>query len=98
MLKPVHNGYALTENYVYKDIAVPKGYVTDGISYKFRFVGILINKYDHRYIKAAIVHDWLTDLGDWDKANQYFEELLPETLTAKVMVKAVKIYKKVKGY
>lgn len=93
-ITPCGTGYVLCKDFRYKDVVVPKGYLTDGISYKFRLVGIFLNKFDPRYIKAVIVHDYLTDNGDWEKANQYFEELLPKSTTSKVMVKSVKIYYK----
>lgn len=92
MLIPNGDKYELTQDLVYKDVTVPKGYLTDGISYKLRVLALFINKFDPRYIVAAIVHDYLTDLGDWDKGNKYFEELLPEDLRSKVMVIGVKGY------
>ena len=96
LLKPKGNKYQLANDYVYKDICVPNGYLTDGISYKFRLLGIFINRFDPRYIEAVVVHDYLTDLGFWDKANEYFEELLPRTKTAHIMVMAVKLYERLK--
>ena len=94
MLEPSKKRYRLIRPITYKDVTVPIGYETDGISYKFRFFGIFLNKFDPLYIKAVIVHDYLTDLGQWDKANRYFEELLPNTTTAKAMLIGVKIYYK----
>lgn len=98
MLEPYGDKYRLTKPIQYKDVNVPIGYLTDGISYKFRFFGIFINKFDPQYIEAVIVHDFLTDKGQWEKANKYFEEMLPNTKTAKLMVLGVKIYAKVNGY
>lgn len=94
MLEPSGKRYRLIRPVTYKDVTVPIGYETDGISYKFRFFGIFLNKFDPLYIKAVIVHDYLTDLGQWVKANRYFEELLPNTTTAKAMLIGVKIYYK----
>ncbi len=96
-LSPSTNGYRLSEDYNYKDVTVPQGYITDGISYKFRLIGIFINRFDYRYIEAVVVHDYLTDLDEWDKANRYFRELLPNTLVAQMMVDAVDLYKWIKG-
>lgn len=97
MIEPSGKKYKLTKELVYKDVTVPVGYETDGISYKFRLVGIFINKFDPMYIEAVIVHDYLTDLGDWERANRYFEEMLPDTLTARSMVIGVKLYRKLIG-
>ena len=48
----------LVEEYRYKDIIVPKGFLTDGASIpkylKWRF-----DPFDERWKEAAIVHDWL---------------------------------------
>ena len=93
-LEPSGSKYKLTTAYVYKDVTVPKGYTTDGLSYKFRLIGIFLNKFDPRYIEAAVIHDWLVDNNEWDKANERFEELLPKGRVSKLMVYAVKLYKK----
>lgn len=98
MLSPQGKHYILTNDYSYKNVIIPRGYATDGVSYKFRLLGIFINRFDPRYIEAVIVHDYLTDLGEWEKANRYFEEMLPNTRTAWWMVKGVKVYRKIKGY
>jgi hypothetical protein len=97
LLIPKGSKYALAEEYTYKDVTIPIGYLTDGVSYKFRLVGVFINRFDPLYIEAAVVHDYLTDQGDWDKANKYFEELLPKTKTTWCMVAAVNSYRKVIG-
>ena len=97
LLKPAEYRYELVEDYMYKDTVIPAGYRTDGISYKLRVVALFINRFDPRYIKAAIVHDWLTDQGDWEKANRYFEELLPDNdWRVKLMVAGVTMYAKFK--
>lgn len=94
MIEPYGKYYRTTRDLTYRGVTVPKGTVTDGVSYKFRLVGVLINKFDPLYIEAVIFHDYLADLGDWDTANRVFEELLPDTRVAKVMVVAVKLYGK----
>lgn len=94
MLEPSGKHYKLIRPITYKDVTVPIGYETDGISYKFRLFGIFLNKFDPLYIKAVIVHDYLTDKNQWEKANKYFEELLPNTAIAKAMIIGVKLYRK----
>ena len=54
---------------------------------------MFINKFDPRYITAAIVHDYLVEQDEWGLANKYFEELLPNDFRSKCMVLAVKIYR-----
>ena len=91
-LEPAGKKYKLSEAVTYQDVTIPEGYLTDRITYKFRFVGIFISKYDPRYIKAVLFHDYLVDQGDWVKANQVFKELLPNDFRSKVMIVAVKLY------
>lgn len=98
ILEPKGNKFALYGTYTYKDVVVPHGFKTDGISYKFRLLGIFLNKFDPRFIEAVVIHDYLTDLNQWEKANRYFEELLPSLWQKPFMVFGVKIYKKIKGY
>lgn len=98
ILLPSGSRYKLKEDFIYGDIKVPAGFETDGISYKFRLIGIFISKFDPMYIEAVVVHDYLTDLGRWEEANTYFEEMLPQTTTAQVMIDAVGFYKLLKGY
>lgn len=97
MIEPNGEFYQTTEDMAFRDVTVPKGFITDGISYKFRFIGLFVNKFDPRYIKAVIFHDYLTRDGheDWDKANKVFEELLPEGWVSRRMVNAVKMYRAV---
>lgn len=100
MIKPNNKYYVTTKDLTYKDVTVPKGFKTDGISYKFRLIGVFINKFDPLYIKAVIFHDYLTrdNYEDWGKANEYFKELLPSTRTAKLMVWAVNKYRIIKKW
>ena len=93
MLSPDGKYYVLVDDFVYKNVVVPKGFKTDGITYKLRLIGLFINKFDPRYIEAAIVHDYLTGEGDWELANEYFEEMLPSGFRSKTMVVGVKLYR-----
>lgn len=97
LLKPCKDKkkYEVVGGYVYKDVHVPSGYETDGVSYKFRLIGLFIDKFDPRFMEAVVVHDYLTDLGEWEKGNKYFEELLPEQSKKSLMVRAVNLYHKI---
>ena len=95
-LEPKGTKYVLAEEYTYKDLVIPVGTPTDGISYKFRVVALFINKYDPRYIEAVMVHDYLCELEQYKKADKYFEELLPNDALSKVMVSSVKTYHKLR--
>lgn len=92
MLEPYGSKYRLTKDYEYKDVVVPRGFVTDGVTYKLRLVALVIDRFSPEYIEAVIVHDYLCELEMYEKADQYFEELLPKGWKSKLMVLAVKIY------
>lgn len=92
MLEPYNEYYRTTVDLKYKDITIKAGFITDGISYKFKMFGAFISKFDPRYIIPVIVHDYLCDIGEWEKANKYFKELLPDTKNAKIMKLGVSIY------
>ena len=93
-LKPNGRHYELSQNLAYKDVVVPKGFLTDGISYKFRIFALFVNKYDPRYITAVVIHDYLCDIGEYKKADQYFKELLPNDWRGRLMPKLTKRYLK----
>lgn len=103
MLRPSGKKYATTNLLSYDGIKVPAGYETDGISYKFRLLGIFLNRFDPRYIHAVIFHDYIIDvMGDWELANRVFAELLPDDSDdddlSRKMIKAVRLYRWFKGY
>ena len=67
--------YELLENIHYKDVIVPKGYITNGADIPRIFWSFWPpNRSD--YLPAVIVHDYMTDLDDYKKADLYFKEIL----------------------
>lgn len=69
--------YRLLETYKYKDIIVPKGFVTDGASVPRLFWGIMPPV--HRYFLAAVVHDYLLYTGhNRRSADRVFGDALKE--------------------
>ena len=93
-LIPSGRHYELAETFIYKDAIIDKGFLTDGISYKFRVFALFVNKYDPRYITAVVVHDYLCDKGEYKKADHYFKELLPNDWRGRLMPKLTRIYLK----
>jgi len=87
--------YALIENFTYRDITVPAGYVTNGADVPWAFWSIFPpNRSD--YMPAVIVHDYLCDRGEYKKADDYFEAIMKELeidfFTIFVMVSAVRLW------
>ena len=66
ILLPFGDKYKIPFGYNYKDITVPSGFTTDGISYKFRLLGIFINKFDPRYLTADKAPENYDDLEGYD--------------------------------
>ncbi|OUT06889.1 DUF1353 domain-containing protein [Campylobacter concisus] len=92
ILKPVGKyQFELVENYRYRDIVIPKGYITDGASVPRIFWSIFPpNKAE--YLSAAIVHDYLTDIVIEKKsitfrsADNTFKEMLIDLNVNKIEV------------
>ena len=95
ILKPVGKyQFELVENYRYRDIVVPKGYITDGASVPRIFWSIFPpNKAE--YLSAAIVHDYLTDIVIEKKSITFrsvdntFRDMLIDLNVNKIEVKVL---------
>lgn len=95
ILKPVGKyQFELVENYRYRDIVIPKGYITDGASVPRIFWSIFPpNKAE--YLSAAIVHDYLTDIVIEKKSITFrsvdntFKEMLIDLNVNKIEVKVL---------
>jgi hypothetical protein len=71
---PEHK-YILVEEYVYKDVTVPIGFVTNGADVPRVFWSFYPpNRSD--YLPAVLVHDYLCSIGEYEKADRYFKEIL----------------------
>ena len=94
-LKPLaSNKFELLESYSYKDIVIPKGFITDGATVP-RWFWIVVPPFKPRHLPAVIVHDYLIDKGEISKGNKYFRELLlqlEDSWKTRLMVNAVDLY------
>jgi len=71
---PEHR-YMLVEEYRYRDVVVPVGFVTNGADIPRVFWSFYPpNRSD--YLPAVVVHDYLCSIGEYDKADRYFREIL----------------------
>ena len=92
------NLFINVEEYKYKDIVVPPGDKTNGSNIP-RMLWSWIPPFKPKYSPAYLVHDYLCDLEEYKKADEYFEEILyniEKTITTKAMVYAVKIYHRIR--
>ncbi|MCF6207672.1 MAG: DUF1353 domain-containing protein [Sulfurovum sp.] len=96
VLRPLHGDrFELVEPFVYRDITVPAGYTTNGANVPRLFWSFLPpNRPD--YLPAVVVHDYLCDKEEYEKADNYLEIYLKELnvgyITMFVMVAAVRVY------
>ena len=95
-LQPLRNyRFKVLEEITYKDVTVPAGYLTNGADVPRLFWFIFPpNRTD--YLPAVIFHDYLCDLEEYKKADEYFNEIMKELhinkFTRVTMVSSVKIY------
>jgi len=67
--------YILEEEFRYKEVVVPVGFVTNGADIPRVFWSFYPpNRSD--YLPAVVVHDYLCSIGEYDKADRYFREIL----------------------
>ena len=91
--------FKLLEPVKYKDIEVPKGFTSDGASVP-RFAWFIFPPNRTDYLPCAIIHDYLCDLEQYNKADKYFKECLKHLQVNKIhrciMYYAVRIYHKIR--
>jgi len=94
-LKPLaSNKLELLKSYKYKNITVPKGFITDGATVP-RWFWIVVPPFKPRHLPAVIIHDYLIDRGEITIGNKLFRELLlslEDTWKTRLMVTAVDWY------
>ena len=97
-----NNKFVLLEEYRYRAVKIPVGYETNGADIPRPF-WIIVPPFKPKFLPAVLVHDFLiekaTNRIDICIANEYFEEILltiENSFKTRVMVRAVKIYWKVK--
>lgn len=91
--------YKLKEEFIYKDIVVPKNYHTNGADIP-RFLWSFFPPNRSTYLPAVIVHDYLCDKKEYDKADEIFKEMLIilelSKFTVSLFYYGVKMYHKIR--
>jgi len=90
--------FVLFEPYTFSDVTVPKGYKTNGADVPWLFT-LLIPRYCPMNLPMVVVHDYLTDLEQYEKADYLFETMFRMsgyTLRRRIAVWAVNLYHGVK--
>ena len=87
--------YKVMREIHYKDIVVPIGFKTNGANVP-RFAWNLYPPNKSDYMPAVIVHDYLCEMEDYKKADQYFKEIMQELgvnkITTGIFYNAVRLY------
>ena len=79
---PVYNGWQIIHPLIYKDIIIRKGYYTNGANIP-KVLWTLIPPNDPMVFPAVVVHDFLCDAGQYNKADDYLEEILTSSKVSK---------------
>lgn len=100
ILKPFDKSqFELAEDYTYGDIVVPKGYKTNGANIPRLFWSIYPPN-SPEYLSAAVIHDWLCDLEEYNRADDTLLEMMLELncskFKANVFYYCCKIYHRIK--
>jgi len=67
--------FEVYEDLVYKDVTVPKGFVSNGANIPRMFWSVVPPNYMH-ILPAIAVHDYLCKKSEFEKADKYFREIL----------------------
>ena len=91
--------YELLDMFSYAGVVVPKGYRTNGANIPRIFWGMYPpNRSD--FLPAVIIHDYLCDKEEYEKADDLFERCLRELGVSRfdvaVLVGSVRLYHRVK--
>jgi len=95
----INNKRKLVVAYKVKNIIIPKRYESDGLSLKFKLFRLIVSKYAPKFEPFFFLHDYLCDKEEYRLADNLGQEILFEiekSLRTKLMIKAVKIYHKIK--
>jgi hypothetical protein len=103
VLQPTDNNkFILQKKYKYKGIEIPVKYETNGADIPRPF-WVIVPPFKPKFFPAVLVHDFLIEKAKSNEdiliANDYFEEILLQienSFKTKVMVRAVKLYWRVK--
>ena len=91
--------YRLQQDYCYKEVTVPKGYLTNGANIPRVFWSFYPPNLSD-IMEAVVVHDYLCDLEHYEKADKYFKELLElsdiKRVSVLILWGAVRIYHKIR--
>ena len=87
---PVKNGWKTVRRIFYKDLIIYTGYYTNGANIP-RLLWRLIPPNDPMVFPAVVIHDYLCDMEQYRKADDYMEEILIKSEVPKWKRKSIVI-------
>lgn len=98
-IRPVKGGYILINTFIFADVCVKRGFVSNGASVP-RMLWWLLPPFHPDYIIACFTHDYLCDKEQYKKADRVFNLMLKLHPRSKkwrrvLMVNAVKLWHKI---
>jgi len=75
VVHPISDGWITKKSIEYKDIFISAGYYTNGANIP-RVLWRLIPPNDPMVFPAVVVHDYICELEEYIKADDYMEEIL----------------------
>ena len=92
--------FIVLEDIKYKEVVVSKGYKTNGADVP-RIFWSFYPPNNPDYLPAVIIHDYMCDMGQYEKGDLYFREILREigisSLSVFILYYGVKIAHKISG-
>ena len=79
---PVYDGWHTVDDITYRDIFIKKGFYTNGANIP-KILWSLIPPNDPMSFPAVVIHDYLCDAGQYNKADDYLEDILVSSKVSK---------------
>lgn len=88
IVHPKKDGWVTTVIIKYRDVTVPIGYFCNGADIP-RILWRIIPPNSPLIFPGVVIHDYLCDLGEYCKADDYFEEILIKSDVPKLIRKSI---------
>ena len=94
-----NNTFILDKPYLVKNIRIPKGYESDGLTLKIRLLRLIVSKYEPKFMPFFFLHDYLCNREKYELADRLGQEVLFEleaSWRTKTMMKLIRLYHKIR--
>ena len=94
-----NNKFVLVEPYQVKNIRIPSGYESDGLSLRLRVFRLIVSRYSPKFMPFFFIHDYLCSKKKYGLANAIGEEVLfdiEKSFRTRAMMFLIRKYHKLK--